>query len=116
MKNEEDVVKLLRKQVTTEKNAARLVEESADNIENLVIRELLNSIALDSRKHAKVVEAAIRLVTGQKTLLDEKEIDNIRTIIKRHIRMETEAIRTYADMANRFPENKDLQLLFQYLW
>ncbi|MFQ5980658.1 MAG: ferritin family protein [Candidatus Heimdallarchaeota archaeon] len=116
MKNEEDVVKLLRKQVTTEKNVARFVEESAKNIENVAIRELLNSIALDSRKHAKVVEVAIRLVTGQKPLLDEKEIEKIRKIIQRHIRMETEAIRAYADMANRFPENKDLQLLFQYLW
>lgn len=116
MENNEDIIKLLRKQVTTEQNAAKLVEESAETIDNFVIRELLNSIALDSRKHAKVVEAAIRLVTGEKTLLEENEIEKIRTIIKKHVRIETEAIRTYADMTTRFSDNKDLKLLFQYLW
>ncbi|MFX0114876.1 MAG: hypothetical protein ACFFB3_10045 [Candidatus Hodarchaeota archaeon] len=112
---ESEIIPFLQKQVTFEHEVADAAEEGAQNIENFVIHELLSSIAMDSRKHAKILQATIRLISEPSPSLEKLDLQKTRKIIQEHMQKELEAINTYEGLSFKHRDDKKLWLIFQYL-
>ena len=60
-----------------------------------MIRELILSIGLDSKKHASMLNALISLLTRPTPSVPEEISSEIKNNIAKHIQMEVQAIETY---------------------
>lgn len=94
-----------------------IVEEgkkSVKGVENVLVRELIRGIALDSMKHANMLEAMVALISGAKVFLTEKESERIGGQIKRHIELEKQAIETYSTLLEHIKDER-MRLLVDYI-
>ena len=94
-----------------------IVEEgkkSVKGVKNVLVRELIRGIALDSMKHANMLEAMVALISGAKVFLTEKESERIGGQIKRHIELEKQAIETYSTLLEHIKDERT-RLLVDYI-
>ncbi|HIE23206.1 MAG TPA: ferritin-like domain-containing protein, partial [Candidatus Korarchaeota archaeon] len=110
----EDLISFLKKQVELENMIVEEGNKSVKGIENVLVRELIRGIALDSMKHANMLEAVIALISGAKIFLTEKERDRVGSQIKRHIKLEKQAMETYSTLLTQISDEK-LRLLVDYI-
>lgn len=110
----EDLISFLKKQVELENMIVEEGNNSVKGIENVLVRELIRGIALDSMKHANMLEAVIALISGAKIFLTEKERDRVGSQIKRHIKLEKQAMETYSTLLTQISDEK-LRLLVDYI-
>ncbi|MFX0114334.1 MAG: hypothetical protein ACFFB3_07290 [Candidatus Hodarchaeota archaeon] len=110
-----ELTHLLKEYIEFEKLVASKAVKEAEKIQNLVLRELLRGIALDSQKHAKILEAAISLIEGESQALSNDDLQNTLTILREHQDMEEKAIQTYEEQITAQKGDRRLQLIFQYL-
>jgi rubrerythrin len=99
--NEEDTLVFLDKQIDLENRIVELVELNTRDLRNAFVKDLLLGIAQDSKKHAILMGALKALVEGRVPLITEPQRDSIAKGIETHIQMETEAIRTYAELLEK---------------
>jgi rubrerythrin len=110
-----ELAQLLKEYVEFEKLIASKAAKRAEKIQNLVLRELLRGIALDSQKHAKILEAAIGLIEGEIPTLSTDDLQNTLAILRDHQNMEEKAIQTYEEQITAQKGDRRLQLIFQFL-
>ncbi len=110
----EDLISFLKKQVDLENMIVEEGNKSVKGIENVLVRELIRGIALDSMKHANMLEAMIALISGAKIFLSEEERERIGTQIKRHIELEKKAMETYSTLLDQITDEK-MRLLIDYI-
>lgn len=111
----EELVEFLEKQVEVENQIVQEAVKSVSLIRNVLIRELIRGIAVDSHKHAMILKALIGLLSGPTPLIEENDREKIGESIQRHIKMEVEAIETYKGLAEKHKDDEKLALVFQYL-
>ncbi len=114
MLKREDLISFLKKQVDLENMIVEEGNKSVKGIENVLVRELIRGIALDSMKHANMLEAVIALISGAKIFLTEKERERVGSQIKRHIELEKQAMETYSTLLSQITDEK-LRLLIDYI-
>lgn len=66
------------------------VQHFADRIENPIIKALLTVIALDSQKHANLYLVAVDLLSEQRRLMSDKDLEELEKELKDHIKEESE--------------------------
>ncbi|MHA1444429.1 MAG: ferritin family protein [Candidatus Hodarchaeales archaeon] len=93
--NKQDRLAFYEEQINFENEIVKKAEESVEGIQNIMIRELILSIGLDSKKHASMLNALISLLTRPTPSVPEEISNGIKNSIVEHIQMEAQAIETY---------------------
>ena len=111
----QELIQFLEQQIKVEEDIVKISNESVELIKNQLIRELIRGIALDSHKHAMMLNSVIALLSKPTPLIEEEDREKIGKSIKSHIKMEAEAIKTYTELAEKHKSDEKLSLIFQYL-
>ncbi len=97
MSNQERV-DFYQKQIVLEDKIVNKATDSVKNVKNLLIRELIQGIAMDSKKHASMLNALVAMHTKSTPLIQEDLTDELEENLKEHIALEQEAIDTYQEL------------------
>jgi len=88
-----DLKSRFAEQVAVEIKNAEGLESAVAGLKNILVRELLGSIAYDSRKHASMFKALIQHLTAPSTAMTEQEFESLKRTVEEHIRLELSMIR-----------------------
>ncbi|UCD73537.1 MAG: hypothetical protein JSW01_02535 [Candidatus Bathyarchaeota archaeon] len=94
-KEKQEIIKLLRKQIRTEKLCIDAYKKSVDEIQNEPVKKILRMIRLDSEKHIDILQASIDIIQGEDVLSEDKK--HLKRGLRRHLELEKDSI----DIANR---------------
>lgn len=111
----QELIEFLEKQIEVENLIVQEAVKSTSLVRNVLIRELIRGIAVDSHKHVMLLRAVIGLLSGPTPLIEEEDRQKIGEGIKRHIKMEAEAIKVYKELAEKHEDDDKLRLVFEYL-
>lgn len=99
-----------RKMRDIELNYAKTIDSEIEKIENPTIKALLEIVARDSEKHAKLFEHLVEAITNPMNITD-KEQEYILNTINKHINMEKTMIKFIEDHIDKFEEPRVKMLL-----
>ena len=105
--NKQERIAFYKEQVGFENIIADKAEASVDGIHNIMIRELIQSIALDSKKHASMLEALVSLLTRPTPSVPEEISTEIKNNITEHIQLEAKAIETYQKLLDSIDDESE---------
>jgi rubrerythrin len=94
----------LKDSVALEEKIVRMAKKSVKNTENQLVKNLIQAIAIDSNKHALMLNAILARLESKTPFIEESKRDELGKNIKAHIEMEAEAIKTYKEL---IPEMED---------
>ncbi|MFX0122593.1 MAG: hypothetical protein ACFFAE_03090 [Candidatus Hodarchaeota archaeon] len=106
-------ITLFKAQIELEKQIMNTAETSAKNITNEIIREMILSIAMDSRKHESLLNTIINL-HEKFALIDEELTDQLKMNLEEHIKLEKKAIDTYQKLLGDLDDDKE-KFLVRYI-
>lgn len=86
-------IKMMQNMAKMEEKHASALNESVDELSNVVIKEALRSIAHDSQKHAGLYTAILSLLKDESPPISEEDYDLIENVIRKHIDVEEQMIR-----------------------
>jgi len=112
---EKDKIKFFERQINLEKEIINAAEKSVKDIKNELVKELILSIALDSKKHVSILNALLTMNTSVSPYIEEEKLDMLKENIQQHIRLEVEAIKTYKELLDKI-ENKSERMLLQAVY
>lgn len=110
MSSNDELVALFKNQIKIEKTIVDSVAEGLVEINNLAVKGVLKGISLDSTKHAEMYSSAINLLTTVPQALTERNLDNQRELVEKHIRIEAEIIKKLRTVLPSV-QNKKVKLL-----
>ncbi len=96
--SEQERVEFYKKQLELEDRIVKKANDSVQNLKNLLIRELILGIAMDSKKHASMLNALVAIHTKATPLIQEDITDKLEKNLKEHISLEQHAIDTYREL------------------
>jgi rubrerythrin len=96
----DEVITLLKKQLTTEEALIRLYEKTKGSTESVGVSHLLHMMALDSMRHKDICQTAIGVLQGDSILTPEKQ--EIKEGLNRHIELEAGSV----DRINKILKNQ----------
>ena len=96
--SEHERVDFYKKQLELEDKIVKKANDSVENVKNLLIRELILGIAMDSKKHASMLNALVAMHTKATPLIQEEITDELEKNLKEHISLEQQAIDTYQEL------------------
>ena len=105
--SKEDRIAFYKEQVDLENVIVEKAEKSVNSIQNIMIRELILSISLDSKKHASMLNALISLLTKPTPSIPEEVSTEIKDNISEHIQMEAKAIVTYQKLLDTIKNDSE---------
>ena len=108
------ILEFLKEQIELEERIVKMAEKTVSKTENVLVRGMIRGIALDSKKHANLLNAMIGLLLSKTPFLSVQERKDIGESIKEHIELEEKAIETYTEMLKEVA-NKPMRLLLKYL-
>ncbi|MFX1474144.1 MAG: ferritin family protein [Promethearchaeota archaeon] len=111
MFTEKQLSKFLKEQVQLEKRIIRAAKASVKNAKNKLVRYLIEGIALDSSKHALLLNALIAHVKSQTPFISQEKRDELGENISKHIELEAQAIETYRDILPKTTDPTVKQIL-----
>lgn len=105
--NKQDRIAFYEEQVRFENLIFEKAEKSVEGIQNIMIRELMLSIGLDSKKHASMLNALVSLLTKPTPSVPEEISSEIKENIAEHIKMEAKAIETYQKLLDSIDDESE---------
>ncbi len=93
-------IEFYKEQVELENTIVEKAEKAVHGLENILIRELILGIALDSKKHAGMLNALVSMYTKPTPSVAEEFGENLKNAIAEHIELERQAIETYKEKLN----------------
>jgi rubrerythrin len=112
---EEEKIDFFKKQIELEKKIVKKAEESVSGVRNELVQGLILSIALDSKKHANLINALISLNSSPQPFIEEEKYDEIVSNIEEHIKLEFQTIKTYEKLLEQL-DDEDEKLLIQAIY
>lgn len=112
---EEEKLDFFKRQIELEKKIVNKAEASVANVKNQLVKGLILSIALDSKKHANLINALIALNSSIQPFIEEDKFDEIVKNIEEHIKLELETIKTYRELLDQL-DNEDEKMLIQAIY
>jgi len=79
------------------------------------VRELLGSIAYDSEKHAYMYKSILAYLEGQTTALNEQEFQELKDVIDKHIKIETEMIKSIEELLEKEKIDVKIGFILRYI-
>jgi rubrerythrin len=102
-----------KSQIKIENEIINTAETSAKNIENIIVREMVLGIAMDSRKHKSLLSTLIAL-HERIALIDEPITDQLKQNLEEHIRLEQKAIDTYKKLLDNLEDERE-KLIIRFI-
>ena len=112
MSSDENLVRLFENQIKVEKEIVDSATKGLTEIKNLAVKGVLKGISLDSAKHAEMYCAAIELLTRTPQALTERNLEEQKVLVEKHIRLEAEIIKKL-DAIIPSVQNKKVKLLLE---
>ncbi|MCP8323871.1 MAG: hypothetical protein L6N96_06830 [Candidatus Methylarchaceae archaeon HK02M2] len=84
-----ELIKKIESMISLEENNASGLSSSVEGLSNVLVQEILRSIAHDSRKHAGLYTAILSLLKSESKALTNQEYNSLESIIKKHIEVES---------------------------
>ncbi len=110
--NEKKLLEFIKKQILTEKEIVKSVNNGIKNIKNPPVKGVLKGISLDSMKHAELYASAATLLTTVSQALTQENLDEQRALVEKHIKIEAELIKKLEDELPKI-ENKKVAFLLK---
>jgi len=95
--SKQERVEFYKEQMNLENTIVEKAEKAVQGIENILIKELILGIALDSKKHAGMLSALISMYTKPTPSVAEEFGEDLKKAIEEHIELEKQAIDTYQE-------------------
>lgn len=105
--NTQKRVEFYKNQIELEESIIKSANTSVKDVPNVMVKELILGIAMDSNKHSSLLKALIALNTGITPLIPEDIIDQLKMNIKKHIELEQQAIDTYKTFLKELEDEKE---------
>lgn len=109
----EKLVEFFNKQVDMEIRNAEGLRDAEAQIKNVLVRELFESIANDSIKHASIFKALTKIPTVT-IAMTEKEFEMLRKVVIKHIKIEEEMINNIRNILKK-DVDKRIEYLLKYI-
>jgi rubrerythrin len=109
----DEVVRKIRGMIKTEEAYAISLSASVEELKNLVVKEILESVAQDSRKHAGLYRSIMSLVKAESPAIVEEDYNRLETIIKKHIEVENEMMRNAKQLLKTELDSRIRHLLLE---
>ncbi|MHA1483194.1 MAG: hypothetical protein ACTSUP_00445 [Candidatus Heimdallarchaeaceae archaeon] len=109
--SDEEKVKFYKKQMELENKIIQTAEDSVKDMENKIVKELILAIALDSKKHASLLEVLMTMNKSFVPYINEKSLDKIAENIKKHIELEAQAIETYKELLTKIDTDQEKMIV-----
>lgn len=118
MENEERLRKLLTEQIELEKTVAAKLKDLEERVDSVAAQLLVREMQLDSEKHAKILGAALRAMSGPKGFWDYSiHIDADKTAVRRelkaHIAQEEKMMKSIREEMSKTDDDA-LKLLLEH--
>ncbi len=95
-----------------EEDHASSLSKSVSGLRNVVVQEILRSIAYDSRKHKGLYEAIVNL-SKEVALITEEEYDRIGNVVKEHIETEERMLEEIKKLLDSEEDSRVKHLLLE---
>ncbi|MHA2247034.1 MAG: ferritin family protein [Candidatus Hodarchaeales archaeon] len=105
--NKRERIAFYEEQVDFENAIVDKAQASVEGIQNIMIRELILSSALDSKKHANMLNALVSLLTRFTPSVPEEISSEIKDSITEHIQMEAQTIETYQKLLDSIDDESE---------
>ena len=112
MKNKDEFFK---EQIELENEIVATAEKSVSHIKNLLVKEMILSIALDSKKHANMLSALLAIQSSTQPFISEKVSKEIEQNMLKHIKLEQKAIQKYKELLDEV-DNKQEKMIIQAIY
>lgn len=107
----EERANFYKKQVELENTIIETASKIVGGLKNPLIKDLIDSISIDSVKHKALLSALITLVSETTPFISEQVSDEIKASIKKHIELEAEAINTYKSMLDQLKDSREKMIV-----
>lgn len=109
--SKQDRIEFYKKQIDLENTIHDKAEKTVINLPNVLIREMIMGIALDSKKHAALLNALVGLHTKAIPSMPEDISSEIKKSIAEHISLEKQAIETYRKILETIQDETEKTLI-----
>ncbi len=109
--SKQDRVDFYKQQIDLENTIHDKAENSVRGIQNIIINELIMGIALDSKKHATLLNALVSMHTKASPSVSEKYGSDIKENIREHIELERQAIDTYHELLKTLDDESEKTII-----
>ena len=106
-----DLIEFLKNQVIVEKEIVASLEKPLRVMKNPVVKGVIMGVSLDSIKHAELYMSAVTLLTSSSTALTQENLDEQRSLIEKHIEIESQLIKKLETIIPSIEDKKVVFLL-----
>ena len=110
-----DISDFLKKQIELEERIIATAENSVRDMKNTLVKEMINSITLDSKKHASMLTALLAMQKTTQPFISETVSKKLNENIQNHIELEQEAIQTYKELLEQV-EDEQVKIVIQAIY
>lgn len=108
---DEELIKFIDEQIVLEKKIVEISKKSVEDIKNVLVRELIRGITMDSKKHAILLTGLKGMLEGPTPLIEEENYDLIKETIEKHIELEAKAIDTYRSLLKVYIDDEKVKMI-----
>ncbi len=114
LEDREALIEYLKHMIAHEHAIVKAAKETVKYIKSEFVKQLIESISLDSSKHALLFNSIITYMTSESPFISEDQRDEIGKKIKEHIKLENEAIR---GLSEKLPQIVDpnVETMIRYI-
>lgn len=102
-----EITDFIKNQIKLEHEIIEVAQDSVKDVENELIKELILAIAIDSEKHASLLNALLTIKTTTTPFISEEKMKELATNIQKHIDLEAKAIETYKELLTYISDEKE---------
>ena len=110
-----DISEFLKKQIELERRIVATADNSVKDMKNILVKEMIYSISLDSKKHESMLTALLAMQKSTQPFISETVSKELHENIKIHIELEQEAIQTYKELLEQV-ENEQVKMVIQTIY
>jgi len=111
LSSKEDLVRFFTEQISLEGQIVESLKGALGIVRNPAVKAVFQGISLDSVKHAEMYTAAVDLLSKVLVALEEKDLDRLTDLVKKHIRMEMRLIERMSGIMGEVKDERVLMLL-----
>ena len=108
---DKELIGFIEEQIVLEKKIVEISKKSVEDIKNVLVRELIRGITMDSKKHAILLTGLKGMLEGPTPLIEEENYDLIKETIEKHIELEAKAIDTYKSLLKAYIEDEKVKMI-----
>ncbi|MGC9779886.1 MAG: ferritin-like domain-containing protein [Candidatus Heimdallarchaeota archaeon] len=109
--DDKEFIEFIEKQIALEKEIVEISNKSVEDVKNILVKELIRGIAMDSKKHELLLTALSGMIKGPTPLIEEENYDKIKATIEKHIELEAKAIDTYKEILTTYEKEDRIRFV-----